>query len=82
MSKKNKIKPGDVVLIRFYDHAEGYDKVADITVVGRLVDEDHIQYRLDGWFPTDPDEPRKKGRNDRTTWVIVRGAIIEIKKLS
>lgn len=77
-----KPKPGDILLIRFHDHAEGYDKVADITAVGRLVDEDATQYRIDGWYPTDPDEKRKKGRNDRTTWVIVKGAVIEYTVLS
>lgn len=81
MSKK-KLRSGDLVLIRFRDHAEGYDRVADITAVGRLVDQDEIQYRLDGWFPTDPGEPRKKGRNDRTTWVIVKGAVIEARKIA
>lgn len=73
--------PGDIVQVRFYDHAEGYDRVADITAVGRLVDEDDVQYRIDGWFPTDTDEKRKKGRNDRTTWVIVKGAIIDMRRL-
>lgn len=78
---QRKIKPGDLIEVRFYDHAEGYDEVADITAVGKLVDETEIQYRLDSWYPSDPKAKRKKGRNDRTTYVVVKGAVKHVRRI-
>lgn len=75
------IEVGQVVAIQFWDHVEDFKGLADITVWGRLVAKDRQSYTIDSWAPTDPKSPRKAKWNDRKTFIIARGAVIEVRRL-
>lgn len=77
-------KPGDVIAIEFYDHqmGDGEENLASVTAHGKVITVDANKIIIDGWHATDPDSPRKSGDNTLETFVIVRKAVNEIRRVT
>lgn len=69
------VKNGDIVHIKFLDHTENEDDVALIHAVGVVVDNTSKSLVIRSWWPEDY---RGEGRNDTTTYHIVRSCITGI----
>jgi len=76
-----KIKIGDVVEVRFLDHAEhGADmqeqaQALDFTVFGRVVATNKKSITIETWCYTNPREPRD---SNVSCFTIIRGAITSL----
>lgn len=69
---------GDWVRIRFHDHVEGSDDVAEYYVSGRVAKVTQQAYTVDSWAAVDPNQDRDGNRENITTNTILRGVITEV----
>ena len=73
-----KISNGDIVAIRFLDHAEDATDPIEFWVYGEIAKVTRKHYAIDSWAYADPKE---KHDDNEKRFVIVRSAIQEIHKL-
>lgn len=81
MPPKHSFHKGDLWAIRFDDHTEQDDQLADITAYGRVVKATNRMVLLETWGPTDPSEKRDRDQNDYHTYAISRPTIRQAWKL-
>ena len=73
MSRKPRVVKGDVVRLRFLDHADG-DQPIEFYVFGRVHEVTRKHYVVDAWCYLDPDAERDDNVEGRS---IVRKTITE-----
>ena len=79
-----KVRTGDIVAIRFYDHVES-DSDSDVLefwAYGHVVHVDETCIKIHSWHFVDPVQEAGTGKASNVKgFSIVRGAVLEVKRL-
>lgn len=76
--KKPTPSVGQWVRVKFFDHVEGSDDVAEYYVSGRVAKVTQKAYTIDAWARVDPRHDRESDRENITSYTILRAVIDEV----
>lgn len=77
-----KIKPGDIVHIRFYDHAEGSEDAMYFETFGRVEAITRKAYQIYCWrYVKEVDRARDDNKENEDSYAVMKSAIEFIKVL-
>lgn len=73
---------GELVRIEFYDHCENGDALMQFEVIGRVIEDSELYYKVGAWLFTNEVQKAYYGEENEHTYTIGKGLIKDIQCLS